>query len=244
MPNEQQGTVNDEVNDIDVEVKEDLTEIEKREKEAIDSGEIEFDDEPEDEVEDVVESGTEEEKPSPIVIDGQEYSTEQLRELIKKPEPKIEVSDEVKEDKIAKLKEKFKGDDDLTELLELVGDAKKEVDKVADLKRQLEQQSATENARASLINEREEVQKRLGIDLPELEDPEAKAFFTKELPTMKAWELYALKKGLKPKTKEYNPPNLTDRTEDRGSLSEEHKQMLYNAKKLGAKNPKNVLKGL
>ncbi len=231
---------------------EETTDIEKREKEAVELGEVDFSDEELDEgVDDEVTPDTDSEE-KPIVIDGQEYTTDQIRDLLsKKAEPKSEVKEDkdVKEDKsdkmakIKDLKERVKGDAEMSELVDLLGNTVGEVDQIAQMKKELEDRRAAEEARLTLAKSRERVSKEMGIDLPDLDDPDVRAFFTKELPVMDPFKMYALARNIKPKKEIYTPPNLEDRSEGEGRKSGEAEQIEEFARKLGAKNPKNAVKG-
>lgn len=229
----------------EIDEKEEVNDIEKKEQEATEAGEIDFqDDELEEEVKDEVTSD-EDSTEKPIIIDGQEYTTDQIKELIaKKPEPtetpKVEVD---KLAKIKELKERVKGDEELSEILDLVGNTQSEVEQITKMKKEMEDMKASENARTTLLKAREVASKELGIDLPDLDDPEVKAFFQKELQTMNPYKLFALWKGLKPKSKADIAPNLEDQTAGLGRSTGDAEQIEYFAKKLGAKNPKNALKG-
>lgn len=221
------------------------TVIEKREEDLVNSGDVEFEkeEEPSEEVVENVEPGTESEPVSeqPIVIDGTEYTTEQIKALLaKKVEPKAD--DKPKVDQFAELMERVRGDEELTELVGILKQNTAKLDEVSALKSELDKTRQSESAREELQKSRAAMSKKYGIELPDLDDPEVKAFFTKEIQTLDPYEIYILKKGLSPKSKNYIPPNLDDQSEAKGTRSEMTEAVEYYAKKLGAKNPKNASK--
>jgi len=240
MAVENLGTENE---DIREDSKEEKTEIEKREEEATERGEIEFEDPKEEEIVADVEPDTVVEPVSqPIVIDGTEYTTDQLREILaKKSEPKVEEKPEAKS-KFAELKERVKGDEELTELVSILEQNTAELNKVSDLKRELEQRGQSEAARAELRASREKASKHFGYEMPDIDDPSVKTFFTKELQTLDPYIIYGLMHPQEKKSSKYIPPNLEDQSEGRGQGSEVLDQIERNAKLLGAKNPKNAVK--